>query len=1104
MSDRVSLRKTRLGKFCRHEKINPFFPHEESLAAELNPNAIMGLGSQLNTREIIGRFVDIEKRKAVPIQKRKDEKVTQLQSWDVVKTELKKLHEVIKDLRKFDVWESKEVESSDPSVIFPTATQRAKVGKTKIIVDKLALSHQISSQGFASPDESVGVGKIKLQVGDPEKNPEETIMISRNNNTLEGIRSAINSESKNVEAFVIKTGSSEKPYQLLLTSKVTGEQGRIDIDINLKNGKVPPPLYQNSYDKEPEWEGEITREINQEEKRWGASTPIVEPAGKYTGDEDIDIQVMVSQGGIVNSESGIILSWKDSKGRSGDIELNQRTYKPGSPVSIVDGVGIVISDGEAQLGDSFDFKAYSERSEWLWWLSDAERSSRIGNISNWRTQGDRGSVHATGLYTADVDQTLVLRAETGGQVGGPKKLFLHYEFTETGETGKVNIGSPYLSEAKSDASLENAIGYDFDDGEGLFKLDFNTFGENAGKIKLPHGVEIQIPPGILHDGDTANIDLFAPVNSEFWWFDDEMRSRDGRIQITQQFEPFDPDRVEPLKVQDGLLDLMRRKSTADIQVTGSYQEDTEKTYIFTMKEDGAVGITRNLTLQWEDNLGNTGSVEVGADYKPGSPLPFDSELSISLGEGMVFEEDYFFVSTKTPTVQQAQDAILRLGASEAGEGLEISRPSNIVNDIIDGVELELLTTSDDRPITVTVKGDYEKAKELLREFVDSYNTLSATVTEFTKYDPGSKVAGPLLSDRNITKMQNEIANTAILAVPELPNSTNMLFSVGLRLDDKGMMSLNDKKLEEKMSESFADVANVFRTKGESDNPRVSYLNITDKTQLMKDGFEVQITQAAQKSAIIGESLEGQPILIDDLNNEIIVIERGRRSNPIEIEKRVYDSVEALARKIQLQLNEDKKLGARKIEVTTEGGALKFVSGAFGKSSSIEVLPNGDKEIESLGLISPTIIPGQDVEGTVDTWKAKGRGQILSGVPDTPIEGLRLFVELTPEELDPLKPEAKILVSKGIASRLDESIKGMLDPAEGRIKSVTKDIQEQVKAYDDQLKRLNQRVDTKRGELQIKFAKLDATLGKLKAQQNYLSQQFASLGGSKGGGGGGKK
>ena len=66
--------------------------------AELNPNAVTGLGSKLNTGEIIDRFMAIEQRRIKPVEDRKEQKVDELEAWDAVKMELNKLQGVTEHL----------------------------------------------------------------------------------------------------------------------------------------------------------------------------------------------------------------------------------------------------------------------------------------------------------------------------------------------------------------------------------------------------------------------------------------------------------------------------------------------------------------------------------------------------------------------------------------------------------------------------------------------------------------------------------------------------------------------------------------------------------------------------------------------------------------------------------------------------------------------------------------------------------------------------------------------------------------------------------------------------------------------------------------------
>lgn len=1058
----------------------------------MNPNAVTGLGSQLNTREIIGRFIEVEKRKVIPVEQSRNEKVAELESWNAVKMELQKLHDVVKALTRIDIWEAKTVDSSDPNVVTAKAARRSSPGKTNVAVDALAAAHQITSQGYENSDDIVGIGKITIQVGDPKEREPVTISIKSAQNTLEGLKQAINDSDAEVEAFIIKTGNSEKPYQLLLNSKQTGEQGRISITVELKDGEVEPPSYTSSFDETSQWKGIDAKEPVTEQGSGAASPPIVGVKGTYTGEEDTTFTFTATQGGVVNSEQGVIINWTDTAGRSGSLELNKFNYSPGQPFEFVDGLQLEVSDGEVISGDSFTIKASTERSPFLWWLSDAERAPRVSPPSDWSKKASEGGINITGTFTGEEDQKLTFRVEGNGQVGGPKELFLHYQFGESGESGKINIGFPYLSEPDNPQGLSRATAYDPENGDELFVMDFTQEGEDPRKLALPNGLYIEVPPSILKEGDTAEIELQAKVPKDFWWLDESQRGFDGTIEETLNWKNAaddDETSANNLEVQDGLLPFGEQFSTADITASGDYLEDEARTYTFTAQKKGTVGITRVLDVKWEDNEGNTGMIDFGEGYKPGTPIAFDGGLSIALGVGELVAEDSFLLNTRVPTVQKPQDAVIRLGATDLGGGVEITRPTNVIDDIIQGVELELLATHE-KPVTITVQADTERAKETIRNFVEAYNTLNATITEVTKYDPSTNTAAPLLSDRTVQNLQNDVANTTIAAVPGLSSSINMLFAIGLRIDDKGTMSLDESKLDQKISEDFGEVAKVFRSAGESANSLISYLGMSDKTQISPLGYEVDIKEVAKKGSYTGSQLPPM-IRIGKQNNELLVIADGRSSEPIKIQEDLYTPT-TLARAIQSELANDRVLGKRRIRVTAEDSRLKFTSGSYGSNSSISVEPGSDKKLDDLGLVNGTSVTGQDVKGTIDGLSAEGRGKLLVGKPPTESEGLRLYVNLTEEDQLSTDAETTVIVTKGIATQLDEKMKAFLDPVNGAVNRSTKDISEEIKNYDSQITELNERIQAKREELMLKFAKLDSKMGRLKAQQNYLGQQIAAL------------
>ena len=1068
--------------------------------AELNPNAITGLGSKLNTREIVDRFMAIEQRRIKPVEARKEQKVSELEAWEAVKSELNKLQGVSEALDKFEIWEARKVETSDPDVIVPKARKDSVPGRHSVIVESVALSHQITSQGFESDSTRIGTGKVQIKVGNEEDELPITINLAEGKDTLVDLKKAINNSDANVEAYIAKT-HGDKPYRLLLTSNLNGEKGRISIDVNLQGGEVEAPSYENTYEKTASWKGfDVKTPETTSGAGFGGSTNIVEVGGTYDGEEDNVFTFQVVRSGMIPSDSGVLIGWKDKNGREGEIEINKFNYIPGSPLDITDGLKLLISDGEVVAGDTFTVDVKAEKSDLLWWLSDAERAPKISQPSDWSSKASEGGVRVIGTYDGAEDDTVVFRVEGNGQVGGPSPLKLHYEFSESGEKGSVNIGEPYLGDVGKGGPFDKATAFDSEDGEELFDLEFSKKGKRDPKrLPLGHGLFIEVNPSVLRDGDTTDVDLIAPTSEDMWWSDEEHRGVSNKVDILAkwqtyaEYEGLDEGKdTTSLSVSDGIGGLAGRISNASIEVSGKYEPDVAKTYTFVVEKRGSVGITRGLKLRWEDTFGGTGTVDVGEGYVPGNPVLFNEGLRVALGKGDLYEDDSFTISTETSTVRLAQDLVLRLGATRSGEGLEIRRSENEANDVIPGLDLEFFAPSK-KPVIVSVLGDTEMAKERIYDFVDAYNTFQATAKEMSKFDKSTNTAAPLLSDRNLAQMVNEIATTTIATVSGLPQSTNMLFSIGLKIDDSGLMSIDEKKLNEKIVDTFSDVANLFRSHGKTDNPGVSFLGMTEETRVNPTGYRVDISNTAKRGFYLGTPLSGI-IRVDDTNNILVVKMNGRVSDPIELRKDVY-TPGSLAKTIQNRLMEDKVLGRRGIQVREEEGRLKIVSSTYGSNSTIDVEAGSGMDLASLGLVDGTSTAGEDVAGSIGNVEAKGRGQLLAGAEDSNTEGLRIFVTLGENDLLD-EEEATVKISKGVAVKLGDKLSKLNDPLGGNVKRATDDITGQMSSFDEQIKRLNKRAESKRSRLQNKFAKLDSTMGRLKSQQSYISQQLSAMGGGK--------
>jgi len=123
-------------------------------------------------------------------------------------------------------------QSSDEAVLTATASKGMTIGDFTVTVSRLAKFDTYASNNFASDtgtETQTGTIVIQKGVGDPV-----TVTVDDTNNTLQGIRDAINRANAGVTATIIQDGSAS-PYRLVLTSSESGTANALSITNNLKN-----------------------------------------------------------------------------------------------------------------------------------------------------------------------------------------------------------------------------------------------------------------------------------------------------------------------------------------------------------------------------------------------------------------------------------------------------------------------------------------------------------------------------------------------------------------------------------------------------------------------------------------------------------------------------------------------------------------------------------------------------------------------------------------------------------------------------------------------------------------------------------------------------
>jgi flagellar hook-associated protein 2 len=231
--------------------------------------AIDGIISGMNTTNIIDTIIAFEHKQVDLYTARQAEQTNKMTSWKSIEALLVGFKAQATLLANNDLWYAKSVTSSDEDILTATTSTDAAAGNYFLTVSQLATHHQIASQGFNITSQSVGSGTFQIKLG---SGATTILNIDSSNNTLTGLKDAINNSSAGVTATIVSDGSYSNPYRLILTAKESGVSNKISITTNLSGG-IAPGFDTPQFDvaEKLSWNGSAT------------SNPFLGTSAQYTG-----------------------------------------------------------------------------------------------------------------------------------------------------------------------------------------------------------------------------------------------------------------------------------------------------------------------------------------------------------------------------------------------------------------------------------------------------------------------------------------------------------------------------------------------------------------------------------------------------------------------------------------------------------------------------------------------------------------------------------------------------------------------------------------------------------------------------------------------------
>ena len=200
----------------------------------------------------------------------------------------------------------------------------------------------------------------------------------------------------------------------------------------------------------------------------------------------------------------------------------------------------------------------------------------------------------------------------------------------------------------------------------------------------------------------------------------------------------------------------------------------------------------------------------------------------------------------------AQDALIRI------DGLDVVSSTNTVEGAIEGVTLDLISVNAGTPDPLVVTNDRTAAKDLVNDFVESYNALVNTLDALTDFSPEENSAGALLGDATLRGIRDQVRRELSTGVGDIALPFSTLSEVGIETQLDGTLSVNDTELSAALDNEFVRFGQLFSTT-DGYATRLydlvdSYLGTTGIIETRTKGLESQIDDFSEQRASLNERL----------------------------------------------------------------------------------------------------------------------------------------------------------------------------------------------------------------------------------------------------------
>jgi flagellar hook-associated protein 2 len=183
------------------------------------------------------------------------------------------------------------------------------------------------------------------------------------------------------------------------------------------------------------------------------------------------------------------------------------------------------------------------------------------------------------------------------------------------------------------------------------------------------------------------------------------------------------------------------------------------------------------------------------------------------------------------------------------DGIDITRGSNTINDVLTGVTLELkgIQLATDTPLTLKVSADKSKVKTAVEDFIKAYNDALGYINTKTSVNPDNKTREIFASDQAFKGLKMNMRSLMSSSVSSVVSGNPTILSqVGIKVASNGTLSIGDStKFEEALSTDVRKVSDLFNSSdglaGRLSTLMESFTSTGGQLELAQNGTNLQIS-----------------------------------------------------------------------------------------------------------------------------------------------------------------------------------------------------------------------------------------------------------------------